>query len=70
MVMIARKKDLLLLDIDNLQLFCDGTFKFSLRHFKYTFFVFKDGFYLPVAHFFLQNKLLRKYKKTLQLLRE
>ena len=71
-VMIARKKDLHLLDIDNLQLFCDGTFKFSPRHFKqmYTFFVFKDGFYIPVAHFLLQNKLLRTYKKTLQLLRE
>ena len=33
-VLIARKKDLHLLDRDNLQVFCDGTFKYSPRHFK------------------------------------
>ena len=36
----------------------------------YTFFVYKNGFYLPVAHFLLQNKFRKTYKRSLQLLKE
>ena len=70
--MIARKKDLELLNTDMLQMFCDGTFKYSPRHFKqmYTFLVHRNGFYLPVAHFLLQNKKLKTYKNTLGMLKK
>ena len=46
-VMIARKEDLKLLNVDRLALFGDGTFKYSPRFFNqmYTFFVFTNGFY-------------------------
>ena len=71
-VLVARIKDLNLLNKDNLQVFCDGTFKYSPRHCKqmYTFFVYNNGFYLPVAHFLLQNKFRKTYKRSLQLLKE
>ena len=38
---ICRVEDLKLLDQDGLQLFADGTFKFSLRHFKQMFSFFR-----------------------------
>ena len=43
-VMIARKEDLKLLDVDCLELFGDGTFKYSPRFFNqmYTFFCYKE----------------------------
>ena len=68
-VMIARKEDLKLLDVDCLELFGDGTFKYSPRFFNqmYTFFVIKNGFYLPVAHFLLVNKTKATYKKMFEL---
>ena len=69
-VMIARAEDLQLLDVAMLELFADGTFDFSPRHFKqmYSFFVIKNGFYIPVAHFLLQNKREITYKKVVKML--
>ena len=71
-VLIARKHDLSYLNSSNLRVFADGTFKYAPRHFKqmYTFFIYKDGFYLPIAHFLLQNKFFKTYKKSLKILRE
>ena len=67
-VLIARKEDLQLLSKDKLDLFADGTFKFSPRLFKqvYTLLVFNEGFYVPVAHILLQNKKVATYKKALK----
>ena len=69
-VMIARKKGLMLLNTQRLDLCADGTFKYSPLVFKqmYTFIVFKDGYYLPVAHFLLVNKNAATYKRVLQML--
>ena len=59
---ICRIEDLNLLNQDGLQLFADGTFKFSPRFFKqmYSFFTLKDGFYIPVLHMLLQDKKQKK----------
>ena len=48
---VCRVEDLKLLDQDGLQLFADGTFKFSPRHFKqmYSFFVYKKWLLHPCA---------------------
>ena len=64
---ICRVEDLKLLDQDGLQLFADGTFEFSPRHFKqmYSFFVYRNGFYIPVLHVFLQGKKQKTYKTAL-----
>ena len=64
---ICRVEDLKLLDQDGLQLFADGTFKFSPRHFKqmYSFFVSKNGFYIHVLHVLLQDKKQKTYKTAL-----
>ena len=64
---VCRVEDLKLLDQDGLQLFADGTFKFSPRHFKqmYSFFVYKNGFYIPVLHVLLQDKKQKTYKTAL-----
>ena len=69
-VMIARKEDLDLLNVNRLALFADGTFKYSPRFFNqmYTFFVFNNGFYLPIAHFLLINKTQATYANMLQIL--
>ena len=57
-VIIGRMEDLHLLNVENLQFFADGTFKFSPRHFKqmYSLFVFNKGYYIPVLHVLLQDK--------------
>ena len=70
-VMIARKEDLKLLNVDRLALFGDGTFKYSPRFFNqmYTFFVFTNGFYIPVAHFLLINKSQATYSSMLNMLK-
>ncbi len=70
-VMLAREEDLKLLNSEKLELYADGTFKFSPRHFKqmYSFFVVKDGFYIPIAHFLLQNKTKATYKKVIKMLK-
>ena len=67
---ICRIEDLNLLNQDGLQLFADGTFKFSPRFFKqmYSFFTIKDGFYIPVLHMLLQDKKQTTYKRALNLL--
>ena len=64
---VCRVEDLKLLDQDGLQLFADGTFKFSPRHFKqmYSFFVYKNCFYIPVLHVLLQDKKQKTYKTFL-----
>ena len=64
---VCRVEDLKLLDQDGLQLFADGTFKFSPRHFKqmYSFFVYRNGFYIPVLHVLLQDKKPKTYKTAL-----
>ena len=62
---ICRIEDLHLLNHDGLQLFADGTFKFSPRFFKqmYSFFTLKDGFYISVLHMLLQDKKQKKLIK-------
>ena len=69
-VMLARRKDLPLLQSSNLQLFADGTFKYSPSPFKqmYSFHIFKKGFYVPIAHFLVFDKTYKTYKKALNLL--
>ena len=71
-VFIARQEDLKLLSNTNVTLFADGTFQYSPKHFKQmlTIFVFSSGFYIPVCHFLLQNKLFSTYKKSLDMLYE
>ena len=66
-VIIGRMEDLHLLNEENLQLFADGTFKFSPRHFKqmYSLFVFNKGYYIPVLHVLLQDKKEKTYKRAL-----
>ena len=67
---ICRIEDLALLNQDGLQLFADGTFKFAPRFFKqmYSFFVYRNGYYIPVLHMLLQDKKQKTYKKALGLL--
>ncbi len=64
---ICRVEDLKLLDQDGLQLFADGTFKFSLRHFKqmFSFFVYRNSLYIPVLHVLLQDIKQKTYKTAL-----
>ena len=68
-VMIARKNDLQLLNTAKVDMFGDGTFKYSPRFFSqmYSFFVFNQGFYC-VAHFLLTNKSQATYKTMIQML--
>ena len=62
-VMLATDRSLELLKDSSLQVFGDGTFRYSPRFFTqlYTFHVFKDGFYVPVAYFLLINKSIKTY---------
>ena len=57
-VMVARKSDLRLIPADGAVLYADGTFQYAPRFFKqmYSFSIFKDGYYIPIAHFLVQNK--------------
>ena len=52
--MVARKSDLRLIPADGAVLYADGTFQYAPRFFKqmYSFSIFKDGSYIPIAHFF------------------
>ena len=70
-VFVARKQDLQLLNTDNLTLFCDGTFKYSPDNFKQmlSFFIHHNGFYIPICHFLLQNKLYTSYRKAVAMLK-
>lgn len=69
---ICRISDLQLLNEDGIEVFADGTFKYSPRHFKqmYTIFALKNGFYIPVLHLLLQDKKQRTYKKALIAVRD
>ena len=68
---IGRISDLQLFKEDSIQVFADGTFKYSPRHFKqmYSFFVLKNGQYIPVVHILLQDKKQKTYKKALLMLK-
>ena len=69
-VLVARDKDLQLIPRQYVELYADGTFQYAPRYFKqkYSFFVFKDGFYIPIAHFLVKNKTKSTYKKCIEML--
>ena len=69
-VMIARDDDLKLVPRQYAELYVDGTFQYAPRYFKqmYSFCIFRDGFYIPIAHFLVQNKLKRTYIKCIEML--
>ena len=70
-VFIAREKDLrALCDTEQVTIFADGTFKYAPKHFHQmlTIFIFSNGFYIPICHFLLINKLFTSYKACLQIL--
>ena len=70
-VFIARDEDIKLLSSsNNISIFADGTFQYSPKHFKQmlTFFIFSCGFYIPICHFLLQNKLFTTYKNCIEIL--
>lgn len=70
-VMLATDRSLELLKDSSLQVFGDGTFRYSPRFFTqlYTFHVFKDGFYVPVAYFLLINKRQKTYERMFDCLK-
>ena len=57
-VMLAPDDSLRLLCNNSQQVFSDGTFRYAPYTFEqmYTFNIFKDGFYIPVAYFLIQQK--------------
>ena len=67
-VLVARDKDLQLIPRQYVELYADGTFQYAPRYFKqmYSFFVFKDGFYIPIAHFLEKTKLNQHTKSVLK----
>ena len=67
--MVARKSDLRLIPADGAVLYADGTFQYAPRFFKqmYSFSIFKDGSYIPIAHFLVQNKTSKTYKTVLDM---
>ena len=69
-VMVARADDLRLIPAEGAELYADGTFQYAPRFFKqmYSFSIFKDGFYVPIVHFLLQNKTSKTYKKCIDIL--
>ena len=69
-VMVARADDLRLIPAEGAELYADGTFQYAPRFFKqmYSFSIFKDGFYVPIVHFLLQNKTSKTYKKCTDIL--
>ena len=69
-VLIARDEDLKLIPKQFVELYADGTFQYAPRYFKqmYSFFIFKDGYYIPIAHFLVQNKSKKTYKTCIELL--
>ena len=72
-VMICREEDLkLLCRQEEITLFADGTFNYSPQYFKQmlSIFVFLNGFYIPICHFLLDNKLSKTYKHCVCILKE
>ena len=70
-VMLATDKSLQLLNDHNQQVFGDGTFRYAPKHIKqlYTFHVFKDGYYVQVAYFLVNDKQKPSYEKMIEMLK-
>ena len=71
-VFIARKEDIsFLADKEDFTIFVDGTFKYSPDNFTQmmTVLIFNNGFYIPICHFLLQNKLFTTYRQALSMLK-
>ena len=54
------------------QIFGDGTFKYTSSYFyqMYSFHIYKNGYYIPVCHFLLPNKLGDSYIIVLEMLQK
>ena len=70
-VMLGSSMSLILLQENNHQLFCDGTFRFAPRGYYqlYSIHVLIGTVYTPVVHFLLMDKKCVTYKKMFQMLR-
>ena len=70
-VMLVTDESLTLLCQNSHQVFSDGTFRYAPMYFKqlYTFHIFKDGFYIPVAYFLLRDKTEPTYIIALKMLK-
>ena len=70
--LFAYDDDLLLLSHNLDQVFCDGTFEYSPKSNKqlYTFHVYQNGFYIPVAFFLVNKKNTPSYCQMLKMLRD
>ena len=69
-VMLATDESLRILSENCKQVFSDGTFRYAPMYFKqlYSFHVYKDGYYIPVAYFLLRDKTKKTYRTVLRLL--
>ena len=70
-VMLGSQKSFELLQENNAQVFCDGTFKYAPRGYlqMYTLHIVKETVYTPVVYFLLKNKLQKTYTTMFSMLK-
>ena len=71
-VMLATDESLNLLSENCKQLFSDGTFRYAPKDFSqlYSFHIFREGYYVPVAYFLVRRKNEDTYVSILEMLKD